>query len=415
MKKLVLAFFFLSVSLSGIAQENLNVMFYNLLEFPSASPGNRFIILRDIVAEFPPDIFMICELESEAGADTLLNETLNFETLSFNRAPYLTNQSSTSPLQQMLYYRRDKFTLENTSTILTSVRDINKYELKLNTVNGATDPVVLYLYVAHLKSSDGASNEAIRLDMVNEFTNDLLSLPPDAFVVFAGDLNLYDSNEPAYIELLDNTNPIVLKDPIDTPGNWHNNDTFQATHTQSTREDAGTFGAGAGGGMDDRFDFILLSENMLTNPKLQYVENTYKAFGNNGNCYDLSISNENCTGEFGQIIRNRLFSMSDHLPVVLQLQTDQEIVLGNTQFATPGPLLSLKSTVVSKQLEIHSTAPLDAGFSFAIYNTLGQKVLQWDGNPAQEIIVPIAALANGVYYIKTNLPTIETLKFLKNS
>ena len=93
--------------------------------------------------------------------------------------------------------------------------------------------------------------------MVTEFTNTLGDLDPNSFVLFAGDLNIYTSTEPAYIELLDPTNPIVLVDPIDTPGAWNNNEDFTAVHTQSTRTSSGPFGAGAGGGLDDRFDFIL--------------------------------------------------------------------------------------------------------------------------------------------------------------
>ena len=405
-----IAVLFLTVS---VAQETINTMFYNLLEFPSASPGGRAVILRNILSEYEPDIFMICELESESGANLIQNETLNSESYQFNRAPYVANQSGTANLQQMLYYRSNMFTLESSSIILTTVRDINKYVLKLNTQDGDTDPVLIYVYVSHLKSSQGTANELQRLDMVNAVTADLETLPTDAFVLFAGDLNIYNANEPAYEELLDETNAIVLKDPIDTPGDWHNNDTFRGIHTQSTRIDSGPFGAGAGGGLDDRFDFILISENMLSNPKLQYVENSYKAFGNNGNCYNQSISNATCDGAFGQQLRNSLFSMSDHLPVVMQLQTDREIVLGGTNFVNNNTPLKLEATLVQETVTLLSEAPVP--FEYAIYNVLGQKVMQGAANPATRITVSIHTLANGLYYIKTNLPFSQPLKFVKTS
>ncbi len=403
------------VSFSIFAQGTINTMFYNVLEFPSASPANRGILLKNILSEYDPDIFMVCEIESLEGANIIRNVTFNSESYVFERAPFTSNQSGDSPLQQMLYYRRNMFSLENFSTIVTNTRDINRYVLKLNTANVATDPVQIYIYVAHLKSSEGSANELERLDMVNKFTADLETIPANAFVLLAGDLNMYSSAEPAYQELLDQTNPITMRDPINTPGNWHNNNTFAGVHTQSTRVSSGGFGAGAGGGMDDRFDFILISENMISNPKLRYVENSYKSFGNNGNCYDMDVNDPNCAGIFHQELRNNIYSMSDHLPVVMQLQTNQEIILAGTDFDLTSTGLKLKSTVVTDEIVLLATQALHPDFRFAIYNTLGQKVLDWQENPSQEISVPISTLTKGIYYIKTNLPNIEPLKFLKTS
>ncbi|WP_432411046.1 hypothetical protein [Rasiella sp. SM2506] len=402
-------------SLSIGAQGTINTMFYNVLEFPSANPANRELVLKNILSEYNPDIFMACEIESLEGANIIRDVTFNSESYTFERAPFASNQSGDSPLQQMLYYRRNMFTLENFSIINTNTRDINRYVLKVNTANGSADPVRIYIYISHLKSSEGSANELERLDMVTKFTADLETIPQNAFVLFAGDLNLYSSTEPAYQELLDPTNAITMRDPINTPGDWHNNTIFAGIHTQSTRVSSGGFGAGAGGGMDDRFDFILISENMVSNPKLRYVENSYKSFGNNGNCYDMDVNDPNCAGVFQQELRNNIYSMSDHLPVVLQLQTNQEIVLAGTDFNIAEIGLKLKSTVVTDEIVLLSTQVVQSDFSFAIYNTLGQKVLEWNENPSEEISVSISTLTKGLYYIKTNLPTTEPLKFLKTS
>ena len=64
-------------------------------------------------------------------------------------------------------------------------------------------------------------------------------------------------------KLLDPTNRIRLRDPINTPGDW-NSSSFQpkSVLTQSTRASS-IFGDGAGGGLDDRFDFVLLSSDMF--------------------------------------------------------------------------------------------------------------------------------------------------------
>lgn len=416
MKKTTLILTFcLLASLSIYAQGVIKTMFYNVLEFPSASPANRELVLKNILSEYNPDIFMACEIESLEGANLIRDVTFNSESYAFERAPFAANQSSDSPLQQMLYYRRNMFTLEDFSTIITNTRDINRYVLKLNTANGTADPVQIYMYVSHLKSSEGAANELERLDMVNRFTADLATLPANAFVLFSGDLNLYTATEPAYQELTDPTNAITMRDPINTLGDWHHNDTFADVHTQSTRVSSGGFGAGAGGGMDDRFDFIMISENMVSNPKLRYVEASYKSFGNNGNCYDMDVNDPFCAGVYGQELRNNLYSMSDHLPVVMQLETNQEILLAGTDFDSTKTELKLKSTIVTHTVTLLSTMPLATDFRFEIYNSLGQMVLNWNENPSQEISVAISTLTNGIYYITTNLPNTEPLKFLKTS
>ena len=107
--------------------------------------------------------------------------------------------------------------------------------------------------------------------------------------------------------------------------------------------------------------------------------------------------------------------MSDHLPVVMQLETNQDIVLAGTDFDITETGLKLKSTVVTDEIVVLSAQVFNSDFSFAIYNTLGQKVLEWNENPSEEISVPISSLTNGIYYIKTNLPNSKPLKFLKTS
>lgn len=412
-KAFIAAIIFCTLQVQG--QETLKVMFYNLLEFPSASPGNRDVILRNIMEEYQPDIFMVCELESEQGANDILNTSLTYSSFPYGRAAFQPNTSSGADIQQLIFYRSDKFSLEGSEIIQTTVRDINRYNLQLSTANGNSDPLLLNIYVSHLKASQGSSNENLRLSMVNEFTSTLNTLDPNSFVIFAGDLNVYDSDEPAYQELLDPTNDIVLKDPIDSPGDWSNNINFQSIHTQSTRESSGPFGAGAGGGLDDRFDFILLSENMLSNPRLRYVTDSYKAYGNNGNCYNQDVSASNCTGEFSQQIRTRLFGMSDHLPVVLELETNEDVILSGTEFDVVLPEIKINYTLVKDKVSLDIPEVFFNEVSFTIYNTLGQKIKHISTNNSQKNLIDVTSFPEGIYYIKTNLLNNNTLKFIKTN
>ena len=407
-------FIFLSLlffSISCFAQNTIKTMFYNVLEFPELNP-NRITLLQDILQDYSPDIFMVCELQSQEGADVILNVGLNSNGNSnYSAAPYFENQSGGGDLQQALFYRNDMFVLENTEIINTPVRDINKYTLLLNTESQDTNPIRIYAYVTHLKSSQGSANQQLRLSMVEAFVNDTQQLEDDAFVLFAGDFNIYTSTEPAYLEILDQTNSVAMEDPIDTPGAWNNNEDFREVHTQSTRMSSSGFGGGAGGGLDDRFDFIMVSQNMMTNPNLQYKTDSYKAYGNNGNCYNNNINDINCGGVYNQIIRDALYNMSDHLPVVMELETDQEIVIlevPQQQLAQP---FSLKRTLVSDVLTIYAPQWDTQNDTFGVYNSLGQEILDFKIN-ATTTTINVAQLAKGVYYI-TNKSSNQTLKFLK--
>ena len=398
-------------SISCYSQNTIKTMFYNVLWFPELNP-NRIDLLQEVLQDYEPDIFMVCELQNQEGADAILNIGLNSDGNSnFSAAPYFENQSGGGDLQQALFYRNDMFVLESTEIINTPVRDINKYTLLLNTANQDTNPIRIYAYVTHLKSSQGGANQQLRLSMVEAFVNDTQQLEEDAYVLFAGDFNIYTSTEPAYLEILDQTNNIVMADPINTPGAWNNNEDFTAVHTQSTRTSSSGFGGGAGGGLDDRFDFIMVSQNMMTDSNLSYKADSYKAYGNNGNCYNNDINDINCGGAYNQVIRDALYNMSDHLPVVMELETDQEIVLLNVpQHSAPQPF-SLKNTLVSDVVTIYSPGGNTNDDRFGIFNTLGQELLEFKTS-TNTTILNVAQFVRGVYYI-TNKSSNQTLKFLK--
>jgi len=412
-QKVLFIFVFLC-TFNVVGQETIKTMFYNLLEYPSANPSNRDIVLRDILNTYDPDVFMVCELESPQGAESILNVSLNDEAQDYTALPFVDNTSGGADLQNLLYYRTNMFTIESTQIISTTVRDINRYQLKLNTEDGTTNPVIIDFFVTHLKSSQGGANAALRLDMVTQFTNALETIDPDSYVIFAGDLNLYDADEPAYLELMDTSNAIVMADPLDQPGDWHNNIDFQQLHTQSTRQSSGGFGAGAGGGMDDRFDFILVSENMLTDPTLQYVPDSYIAYGNNGNCFNNDVRSSDCTGDFSQVLRNDLYQMSDHLPVVMELQTSETIILASEDFNIEENTIRLEKTIVSTEVKLDVDSDTSFPIDIEVYNSIGQKLLETTLFSATETI-DVSGLSNGMYFIKTNSSNSQTLKFLKAS
>lgn len=74
-------------------------------------------------------------------------------------------------------------------------------------------------------------------------------------------------------------------------------------------------GALISGGVDDRFDFLLLSPSLMQ----RYTAGSYTAFGNDGQHFNNSINAEPANSIVSQTVANALFDASDHLPVYLDL------------------------------------------------------------------------------------------------
>ena len=320
----ILSFFLILTVLPTIAQQQATVMCYNVLNFPTGNIAGREDTLKQLINYVEPDIFLIQELKNDSGLQLILNQSFSDLPANYSASEFVPQQSNPNSgwkLQQAMIYNSDMFGMKEEGYLMTSVRDLNKYELYYkdpNLTQGA-DTVFFYVFVVHLKSSQGTSNVEARLEMAQTLTLHQQFLPDGAHMIVAGDFNVYTSEEPAYQELLDPTNSIVLRDPIDSPGNW-NSSSFQPKSilTQSTRTSS-IFGDGAGGGLDDRFDFILLSNSMFQSwNTIVYEANSYEAVGNTGTCYNQNITD--CSGgEWSDEILQSLYYMSDHLPIVLDL------------------------------------------------------------------------------------------------
>lgn len=404
------------MSINGLqAQESFKLMFYNLLNFPleDAVP-NRLQYLELVLEDYRPDIFMVCELNNESGANTILNALQflnpNYQSATFELNTSDDNISNQNDLQNLIFYDQSKFTLES-QTIVTSIfRDFNHYRMKINSIESSVNPIFIDVIVCHLKASSGIENQLLRLEMIEDLLAYLNTLPANSNVVLGGDLNLYTDSEPAFQRLIDTSNNIVFVDPADRIGSWHTNSSFIDVMTQSTRTQTG-FG-GSTGGFDDRFDFILTSENMQTNPEVKFIENSYKVYGNNANinCFNQAINSSDCAGaEYAFIIRDALHNFSDHLPVTLELETNQTLSI--EQFTPITALAFMGSNVVSDVLKLKLN-PLSQIKTLSINNSLGQVIKTIYVKNALYIEENISSLTNGIYYITSQEFHQKPLKFI---
>jgi hypothetical protein len=338
----------------------IRVVSYNLLNFPNGRDDcgttnvnlpNRTDTLRKIMRYLQPDIFVGCEIQSQAGCDSILSRTLNvFGAHDYARANFVYNTSGGNDLQNMLFYKQSKLVLKEHRIVQTSVRDLNQYILYVidPTLPLHHDTCFIEVFMCHLKAGNTTADLVDRAAQTTILKQVIASRPANRSIFVCGDMNSYTSSEQAYQNLLTGSRP--LYDPLGMPGSWTSNPTFSAIHTQSPRL-TGYYACGSTGGMDDRFDHILVTQNVLSgSDSVKYVTNSYKAVGNDGNHYNTSLLALPHNTMYPDSVVNALFYMSDHLPVKLDVLVHHPLNYGlnltysiNANTCSP---LGLSATVV---------------------------------------------------------------------
>ena len=300
---------------------------YNILNYSDdSSREENYISILELIE---PNLIVAQEIISQTGYDNFKNHVLEvLEPSSWLGAPFI-NQTAQQDIA--LYFKHEDFTYINTNAINTAqssgTRDVIEWTMMHN-----QSGIEFNIYGVHLKASSGTSNAAQRLEEVTILRNHLNNLNPNSKFIVAGDFNIYSNNstsEPAFDMLTSEgeNSQGQLFDPINRIGNWHNNSSFADVHTQSPRTTQ--FGGGANGGMDDRFDWLFISESMLsTESDVHYMEDTYEVLGNDGNHFNDAINNGNNSAVSNEIA-NALHSASDHLPVYMDVWFD-DLVYGDS-------------------------------------------------------------------------------------
>lgn len=307
----------LCANLIGFGQDSLKVMYHNILKFPSSTP-QRVDSLRIILQYAKPDVYVVQELQTQVGADLILNEGLNvYGATNYQRAQFFDGYDTDNGF----FYNTDKLGLVSQQQIGTSLRDISEYVLyyKAPNLTAQTDTIYLHFFSCHLKAGtadyEQRNQEALQLKY---YLNDISDYVENVFV--GGDFNFYSGYESGCQTLL-NFGSVPLEDPVDMIGNWSGNSSFSSVHTQSTR--INWLADGAGGGLDDRFDLILVSEDVFNNQNgVTYISNSYSALGQDGNRFDGSIVVPT-NSSIPDSVSNALYYASDHLPVTMMIKFDE--------------------------------------------------------------------------------------------
>ncbi len=411
MKKIIAVCLFGIVGITAFAQDTITVMTYNLLNFPAQNP-TRYNDLEEIIQYVKPDLFICSEITSSAGVTSLLNNSFNVGPINYyDHANWVDGPDT----DNMCYFNTNKLTLHSQNQIPTALRDISHYKLYSC---GLTDTIWYDVFSVHLKASQGITNANDRLAECVQLTNYIATLPTNTNIIVAGDFNFYGANpsvEPAWNQLTVASSQ-QLKDPINMVGEWHANVSYKNIHTQSTRSstNSGCCG-GSTGGLDDRFDFILINNNLKNGIEgAQYVTGSYKTIGNDGNHFNKSIIESPTNSSVPSAVNMALFNMSDHLPVMMKVYTcditigvEENVVVNNVSVSFPQSNQLLINANYLKEEKV--LAEIFAMNGSVVYTENFNSII---GN--NQFIMQIPLLQQGMYVLQLSSPGgIVNKKFVK--
>ncbi|MBU0764943.1 MAG: T9SS type A sorting domain-containing protein [Bacteroidetes bacterium] len=415
----ILLFFIAS---AGFSQGYVKVMQYNLLYYGNTGYGcddsnnntdakNGY--LSTIIGHVRPDILTVNEMAPYgATADGLLENALNTGGRDYYQRATV---SGSYPIANMLFYNSMKLTLAGQEEIYTGFRVIDVYRLYYNSPDLALgDTAYITCIAAHLKAGSEASDEATRADMTNAVMDYLTGTGAGNYL-FQGDFNLYNSNETAYQNLINHTNiSIRFYDPVSAPGDWGTY-SFKDYHTQSTHSSDN--GCASTGGMDDRFDFILASGNIMNGTtKVQYVSDSYITIGQDGEHYNQSINSGTNNSAPDSVIQ-ALYGMSDHLPVSLVLQIAQTPVAGATEKINNNEIKVAINNPVNERLNMYIRTSANREMEIRVVSVLGTVVARYKITclPGDNFCTfNMDNLGRGLYFLRIkNEERITVKKFIK--
>jgi len=323
-----------------------------------------------------PDVFALEEQDSSAsttqdivnilntiyGAGTYARTTLDVGTTGAGRPTMIYNTKTVQLIGQ-----------QAVGTTSTSGAARQTFRAQFRPL-GYTSTADFYVYASHYKASDTTSDANRRNVEAQGIRANSDALGQGASIIYAGDFNVYRSSEPMYQTLLGAGNGQAF-DPLNMPGNWHDGAAFLSIHTQAPA----TSGSLVTGGVDDRFDFQLVTAELLDNQGLSYISGSYHAFGNTGthqlngaittgSAAALQARLPGYTLQQATDVLTALTLASDHLPVVAdyQIPAKMSVTLGNAPlFVIRGAALSLGFTVsnVAPVVAVNGADRLDYTFT----------------------------------------------------
>lgn len=315
--------------------ERIKVMTYNLLNYRNTtswcdgsnnSASQKDSYLNTIVSYSNPHVLICQEVGAQSGvpSDRILTNALNTGGVNYWQKAAYTNNSFSSLVNAAFYdtryvelHSQSYITLDANNSSLVRVIDFYRFYYKDDLLGGLDPDTVFFTVVGcHLKAGSNTSDDNDRSAAALAAMQYIDANVPDDNVILVGDLNLNAGSSTAFQHF---TNYSVaasrLYDPLNETGTWYNNYSARYIHTQSTHVNSG---CQSGGGLDDRYDHILVSDEILNGAQnMEYVNNSFTVLGNDGEHFNLDITDgTNVSVPSG--VLTALHGMSDHLPVTAE-------------------------------------------------------------------------------------------------
>lgn len=402
---------------NGFTQDNIDIvkmMHYNLLNYRNTTtqcdgttnpPSDKDAALKTILNSVKPDLITLNEIGSNpVNASRLLTNAFVVDGMDYEFF-YGSNQAQSS-IVNLLFINKKKL-LFYTQTAISKglnngllVRDIDIITLFYNDPIGLSkgDTIFINVAIAHLKAGSTQADKDERARQTEALMDylDKNKLNAQNWVM-SGDFNIGTSTENCYQNLTAHSNvSIRFYDPIDSPGSWNNNANFSNIHTQSTRTSATNGGCFSGGGMDDRFDFILCSKEVMNNQlHAGYIKNSYKALGQDGLRFNSTI-NSPANNSVNADIATALYNLSDHLPVLMDMSF-RKWVAGKRDEANAFECLIENNDLLSVQLRGKNLLP----FTVVLTDLSGKEITNniSDGTASNQTVQLPKPLVPGIYLI----------------
>jgi endonuclease/exonuclease/phosphatase family metal-dependent hydrolase len=219
-----------------------------------------------------------------------------------------------------------------------------------------------YIYADHFKASDDATSANRRNIEAQAVRANADALGAGQNIIYTGDFNVYRSTEAMWTTMTASGNGQAI-DPINKVGNWHGSPgSFLTALTQSPVTTA-RYGGQTTGGLDDRFDFQLVTSALMDSEGLAVITSSYHTFGNDGSVAvnaDISTASvaslqsrlTGYTTAQASAVITALGTASDHLPVVAdyQLPAKMGVAVGST------PARIIKGANTSASVTVSNTA-----------------------------------------------------------
>jgi len=295
------------------AQQNIRIMTYNLENYceDGSSESSRNDDFRLIIDEIKPDIIIAQEIWGVYDGDNIfLDNVLNHENRVFAKS-FIDQKADLDSNNDIwhdigVFYKAREFKPLSVKEIDIAdgyVRDALEVKLEYQPVQDT-----ITVYGVHFKAGNSNENADRRASEAIKLRSYCNRLPDNTPFLIAGDYNLYSSSEGGWQKLTEsqNDNSGRVFDPIERAGDWHENSIYSDIHTQSTRNNQG--------GLDDRFDFILISNAIRVKNSFNYIKGSYKSYGNDGQHLNSSV-NYGGNRVVRDEVADALYNASDHLPV----------------------------------------------------------------------------------------------------